>query len=120
MRVPEISAMPGAAESIQGVINLRGSIISTIDLRRRFGRSVVGIHKKNRVLVTEVGNKLVGMIVDEASVLLKIPLSEIENPPDLFKDGEVNYVTGVGKIDNRLILLIDLTKVLQPGELTQI
>ena len=120
MRVPEITAMPGAPESIRGVVNLRGNIIPVLDLRKRFGKSVVDTHKKNRVLVTEVGGKLVGMIVDEASALLKIPLSQIEQPPDLFEDGEISYITGVGKVDHRLIVLIDLTKVLRPGELKQI
>jgi purine-binding chemotaxis protein CheW len=119
MRVPEITAMPEAPDSIRGVVNLRGKIIPVLDLRKRFGISVVDTHKKNRVLVTEVGDKLVGMIVDEASALLKIPLSQIEQPPNLFEDGEISYVTGVGKVDNRLIVLIDLTKVILPGELKQ-
>ena len=100
----------------QGVINLRGKIVSVVDLRRRFGEKEIKPTKKNRILVTEVHGKLVGLIVDSASEVLKIPESDIELPP-VFDQGELNYVTGVGKLNGRLIILIDLNRILQKGEL---
>jgi len=101
------------------VINLRGKIVSVVDLRRRFGEKEIKPTKKNRILVTEVGGKLVGLIVDSASEVLKIPENEIELPP-VFDQGEGNYVTGVGKLHGRLVILIDLNKILQKGELRRL
>lgn len=120
VRIPEITAVPDAPEYIEGVINLRGKIVSVIDLRKRFGEKELTTDRKNRVIVVEVEKKLVGLIVDAASEVLKIPPAEIENPPNVFKEGELNYVTGVGKLKGRLIILIDLTKILQRGELKRI
>jgi purine-binding chemotaxis protein CheW len=70
--------------------------------------------------VIEIDKKLVGMIVDSASEVLKLPPAEIDHPPNVFEEGDLNYVTGVGKLKGRLIILIDLTKILQRGELKRI
>lgn len=119
VRVPEITSVPDSPGCVQGVINLRGKIVSVVDLRRRFGQKETKPNKKNRILVTEVAGKLVGLIVDSASEVLKIPENEIELPP-VFDQGESNYVTGVGKLNGRLIILIDLNKILQKGELRRL
>jgi purine-binding chemotaxis protein CheW len=120
VRVPVITAVPDAPDYIEGVINLRGKIVSVIDLRKRFGEKQVQADRKNRVMVVEVEKKMVGLIVDSASEVLKVPPSEIEDPPNIFEEGELNYVTGVGKLNGRLIILVDLTKILQRGELKRI
>ncbi len=120
VRVPEITAVPEAPECVEGVINLRGKIIPVVDLRKRFGEASVSPGKKNRILVAEVEGKLVGLMVDAASEVLKLPPSEIEAPPNVFSEGELNYVTGVGKLGGRLVILVDLTKVLQRGELKRL
>ena len=70
--------------------------------------------------MSEIDGKLVGLIVDAASEVLKIPPGEVEASPNVFEEGELNYVTGVGKLKGRLIILIDLTKILQRGELRRI
>jgi len=116
VRVPEITSVPDAPGYVQGVINLRGKIVSVVDLRRRFGETDIKPNKKNRILVSEMHGKLVGLIVDSASEVLKIPESDVELPP-VFDQGELNYVTGVGKLNGRLIILIDLNKILQKGDL---
>jgi len=118
--VPEITAVPESPECVEGVINLRGKIVSIVDLRKRFGEKEIQSNRKNRVLVVEVEGKMVGLIVDSASEVLKIPLTEIEHPPNVFEEGELNYVTGVGKLNGRLIILVDLTKILQRGELRRV
>jgi purine-binding chemotaxis protein CheW len=120
VRVPDITSVPEAPDYVEGVINLRGKIISVVDLRKRFGETEIKAHKKNRILVVEVSGKLVGLMVDAASEVLKIPPSEIDLPPNVFEEGELNYVTGVGKLQSRLIILIDLTKILQKGELRRL
>lgn len=120
VRVPEITAVPDSPEYVEGVINLRGKIVSVVDLRKRFGEKEILRHKKNRILVTEVEGRMVGLIVDAASEVLKIPENEIDLPPNVFEEGDVNYVTGVGKLQGRLVILIDLTRILQKGELRRL
>jgi purine-binding chemotaxis protein CheW len=100
VRVPQITAVP--------------------DLRKRFGETTITSHKKNRILVAEIEGKMVGLIVDAASEVLKIPPSEVEAPPNVFDEGDVNYVTGVGKLKGRLIIMIDMAKILQRGELRRV
>ncbi|PYP86518.1 MAG: chemotaxis protein CheW [Candidatus Angelobacter sp. Gp1-AA117] len=120
VRVPDITAVPESPEYVEGVINLRGKIISVVDLRKRFGEKTITRTKKNRILVVEVETKMVGLIVDSASEVLKIPESAIDLPPNVFEDGELNYVTGVGKMGDRLVILVDLTRILQKGELRRL
>jgi purine-binding chemotaxis protein CheW len=116
VRVPEITAVPSAPDLIEGVINLRGKIIPVMDLRKRFGQIEVNHDKKNRILVVELENKLIGLIVNAASEVLKIPPSDIEAPGSVFSEGESSYVVGVGKLKGRLIILLDITKLLHRPE----
>jgi purine-binding chemotaxis protein CheW len=120
VRVPDITAVPDSPEYIEGVINLRGKIVSIVDLRKRFGEKQITRSKKNRILVVEVETKMVGLIVDAASEVLKMAATHVEAPPNVFEEGELNYVTGVGKLNDRLIILIDLNKILQKGELRRL
>lgn len=120
VRVMEVTAVPDAPVYIEGVINLRGKIIPVVDLRKRFGEKTITTSKKNRILVAEIGSKMVGLVVDSASEVLKIPPSDVDPPPNVFEEGELNYVTGVGKLGNRLIILVDLTKIMQRGELRRV
>lgn len=117
VRVPEITAVPNAQKYVEGVINLRGKIISVVDLRKRFGQTDVQPDKKNRIVVVELENRTVGLIVNAASEVLKIPPSDIEPPSSVFLGGESDYVTGVGKLNSRLVILLDLKKVLNGSEL---
>jgi purine-binding chemotaxis protein CheW len=119
LRVPEITSVPDSPACVEGVINLRGKIVPVVDLRKRFGQQPQSNGKKNRVLVAEVEGKLVGLMVDAASEVLKLPLSEIEQPPSALS-GDQNYVSGVGKMNGRLIILLDLKKILRAGELRQL
>jgi purine-binding chemotaxis protein CheW len=116
VRVPEITTVPNAQDTIEGVINLRGKIIPVIDLRKRFGQTQIVSDKKNRILVVELDGKLVGLIVNSASEVLKIAPSEIESPGSVFADNESSYVTGVGKLKGRLIILLDISKLLHRPE----
>jgi len=119
VRVPEITAVPSAPETVEGVINLRGKIIPVMDLRKRFGQTEIQPDKKNRILVVELDNKLVGLIVNAASEVLRIAPSDIEAPGNLFAEGESGYVTGVGKLKGRLIILLDIAKLLHRPEFKQ-
>ena len=116
VRVPEITSVPSAPDTLEGVINLRGKIIPVMDLRKRFGHTDVKPDKKNRILVVELENKLLGLIVNSASEVLKIPPSEIEAPSSVLAEGDSGYVTGVGKLAGRLIILLDINKLLHRPE----
>ncbi|HEY6769936.1 MAG TPA: chemotaxis protein CheW [Candidatus Sulfotelmatobacter sp.] len=117
VRVPEITAVPDAPDYLEGVINLRGKIVSVMDLRKRFGDKKVILRKQNRILVVEHGGKLAGLIVDSASEVLKIPAGDVEPAPAVFQEGSLNCVTGLGKVNGRLVVLLDMDKLLAPGSL---
>lgn len=120
VRVPEITFVPNAPEYIEGVINLRGRIIPVVDLRKRFGEKITEPNKRNRIVVAELEGRRVGLIVNSASEVLKIAPSEIEAPHEVFQEGELNYITGVGKLKGRLVILLDLNRILQRGELRRL
>ena len=115
VRVPEITAVPDAPEFMEGVINLRGKIVSVIDLRKRLGEKKVTQSRRNRILVVEHNGKLAGLIVDSASEVLKIPASDVEASPAALQEGGLNCVTGLGKCKGRLIVLLDMTRLLDLG-----
>jgi purine-binding chemotaxis protein CheW len=120
VRVPEITCVPNAPDYIEGVINLRGRIIPVVDLRKRFGEKSFVATKKNRIVVVELETRAIGLIVNSASEVLRIPPSEIEEPHKVFQEGELNYITGVGKVNGRLVILLDLNRILQRGELSRL
>jgi purine-binding chemotaxis protein CheW len=117
VRVPEITAVPDAPDYLEGVINLRGKIVSVMDLRKRFGERHATLGKQNRILVVEHAGRLAGLIVDSASEVLKIPAEAVEPPPAVFQEGGLNCVTGLGKVAGRLVVLLDMSKLLAPGSL---
>lgn len=117
VRVPEITSVPNSPDYIEGVINLRGRIIPVVDLRKRFGEPVNEPSKKHRIVVVEIESRRIGLLVNSASEVLKIPPSEIEAPHNVFQEGELDYITGVGKLRGRLVILLDLSRILQRGEL---
>jgi purine-binding chemotaxis protein CheW len=118
VRVPEITAVPDAPAYLEGVINLRGKIISVVDLRKRFGKAATALDRHSRILVVGHRGRLAGMIVDSASEVIKIPESEIESTPVMAREGGLDCVTGLGKYHGRLIILLDIDKALagrEPG-----
>ena len=120
IRVPEITSVPDAPDYVEGVINLRGRIIPVVDLRKRFGEKSVTADKKNRIVVVELERRAIGLVVNSASEVLRIPPSEIENPNNVFPEGELNFITGVGKLNGRLVMLLDMNRMLQRGELRRL
>ncbi len=117
-KVADISHIPEAPSFIQGVTNLRGQIIAVVDLARQFGLSPQeNLPESARIVVTEVNGQTVGMLVDEVPEILKIPEENIEPAPELIQtEVRKDYIKGVGKLDGRLIVLLDLEKVLAPHE----
>jgi len=115
VRPPEITAVPQAPEHVAGVMNLRGRILPVVDLRKRFGQPVAG-SSKNRVLVIEMDGKLIGLLVDAASEVLKISPEAMEPSPRLFGENNERYVTGIARHLGRLVILLDPDKLLPERE----
>ncbi|HZQ67384.1 MAG TPA: chemotaxis protein CheW [Terriglobales bacterium] len=119
VRVPDITAVPDAPDYMEGVINLRGKIVTVIDLRKRFAEKQIASGKRNRILVVEHNGRLAGLIVDSATEVLKIPVSDVEPSPSMFQEGSLTCVTGLGKYHGRLIVLLDMAKLLEFSGLRQ-
>jgi purine-binding chemotaxis protein CheW len=115
VRPPEITPVPQSPEHVAGVMNLRGRIVPVIDLRKRF-RQAIENSPKTRVLVIALDGRLIGLLVDSASEVLKIASEEIEPSPQLFGEDNERYVTGVAKHLGRLVILLDVNKLLPEPE----
>ncbi len=114
--VPEITRVPDTPDFLEGIINLRGKIVSIIDLRKRLKINGVERQKKNRILVTEIEGRVVGLVVDEVSEVLGLNPDTIEPPPEMVNSVGAEYITGIGKLEDKIILLLDLGKVMRKDE----
>ena len=112
IRTMEITKVPRAQDFVEGVINLRGKVIPIIDLRRRFGFTSKEHDKHTRIIVIEINNMIVGFVVDSVSEVLRIPAATVEPPPPVVAGVESEYISGVGKLEDRLLILLDLDKLL--------
>lgn len=116
IRTMEITRVPRAPEFVEGVINLRGRVIPIIDLRRRFGMESKKHDSQTRIIVVEINAMIVGFVVDSVSEVLRIRASTVEAPPAVVSGVESEYISGVGKLEDRLLILIDLDKLLSDEE----
>ncbi|MCL5105562.1 MAG: chemotaxis protein CheW [Armatimonadetes bacterium] len=117
IRMQEVTAIPRAPSFVEGVINLRGSIIPVIDLRKRFGLTLGEITKSSRIVVVEAGGQMIGMVVDAVAETLRLNSDAIEPPSPVVTSVDSDYLRGVGKHENRLVILLDLDKVLTSKEM---
>ena len=111
-RVGEITSVPRAPEIVRGVINLRGRVLPVLDLRRRLALGEVPVASSSRIVVVRLKDRLLGLLVDGASQVLKIPVSHIEPPPEEVVQKGGDYIRGVAKLADRLIILVDLERLL--------
>ena len=120
IRVREITWLPKAPSFVKGIINLRGDVIPIIDLRDKFGLEAKEATANTRVIVVEVEGKLMGMVVDSASQVVRIPADQIDPPPPVFGGRAQDFITGVGKIEDKLIILLNSDAILTAEERTQL
>jgi purine-binding chemotaxis protein CheW len=116
----EITRIPQAPAYMEGITNLRGSVLPVIDLQKRFGMEVQDRTNETRIVVANVGGVKVGMIVSAVSEVLTIDDSVIEPPPPMVSNVNSEFIIGVAKIDKRLVILLDLAKVLSVEEKMQV
>lgn len=112
--------VPNVPDFVSGIINYRGTVIPIIDLKKRFNLLDSEVNANTRIIVINLKEKQVGFIVDEASQTVRLDDNEIDPTPDIVAGVDRKYITGVGKIDSRLIILIDLEKVLTEEEKKEI
>lgn len=117
IRTMAITKVPKAPEFVEGVINLRGKVIPIIDLRRRFGLQSKEHDKHTRIIVIEINSMIVGFVVDSVSEVLRIPASTVEPPPPVVAGLESEYISGVGKLEDRLLILLDLDRLLSRADI---
>jgi len=120
MRMEEITRMPKSPPFVEGIINLRGQIIAVVDLAKRLNLEAAEKGAETRIIVVEAEDVKVGMIVDSVSEVLRVSAEEVEASPTLAADMSAAYIQGVVKKDNRLIILLDLTKVLSLDEIARL
>lgn len=120
IRMVEITHVPRAPHFMEGVINLRGQLIPIIDLRTRFDMARLEPTKSTRIIVTEIGSKKVGMVVDRVSEVINIPIENVEGAPEMIAGVGTEYIQGVGKLNERLIIMLDLTMVITGDEKQQL
>lgn len=119
-RVSAITSVPNAPYFIDGVINLRGIVIPVIDLRARLGMARKDHNNNTRIIVVEIQDKTVGFIVDSVNEVLRIPTDITEPPPKLVEGKKSKYITAVAKLDDRLIILLDLELILSEEEFSEL
>ena len=121
IEMTHITRMPKAPSFIKGVINLRGQIIAVIDLAGLFDLSSSGNGEEIRIVVVDVDNNTVGMIVDSVPEVLRISVKDIDPTPGLIESRiDTRYIEGIGKLENRLFVLLNLSKVLSPEEMERL
>jgi purine-binding chemotaxis protein CheW len=124
IRMSNITPIPNAPNYVEGVINLRGKVIPIVDLKKRLNivTDAESLDKsKTRILVIEVEHKVIGFIVDAVSRVIKIPISSIEPPPEIVIAGvESEYIKGVSKLEDILLILLDFNNIFQHKEVQQL
>ncbi len=121
VRIQEITHIPQAPPFVEGIVNLRGQIIPIIDLKKRFNLECKeGDEKEKRVIVVNIGGQIIGIVVDNVSEIIRIPKDKVEPPPPIVAGIESEYIDGVGKLDKRLIILLNIEKILTEKEKEEI
>lgn len=116
IRLVEITRVPNAPEFVEGVINLRGKVLPVIDLRKRFGWVIIVANSETRIVVVEIENKIIGFLVDCVNEVLRISKSLTEPPPSIIAGINSVYITAIGKLEDRILILLDLEKILDTSE----
>lgn len=119
-RMEPITRVPRVASFVKGVINLRGVVTPIIDVRNRFGMPESEHTDATRIIIIQFDEMEVGLIVDAANDVIDIPINIIESAPEIVGSSNVDYIEGVAKLDDRLLLLLNIQKVLTPEDMNEI
>ncbi|MCX6155063.1 MAG: chemotaxis protein CheW [Candidatus Kapabacteria bacterium] len=115
-RMVEVTKIPNSPDYVEGIINLRGTVIPIIDLRKRLGLPRKEYDKDTRFIVVEIMHKVIGFIVDNVHEVLRINKNLTEEPPHMVSSVDSEFITAVGKLSDRLLILLDIEKILTHKE----
>lgn len=118
--IQDITEIPNQPEYIMGVINLRGKIIPTMDVRKRFNKSFNDYNNRTCIIVVELNAVSVGLIVDMVLEVIAIPDEQIAEPPTFNTDFKNKFILGIGKIQNDIVIILDSDKLLNEGEIDEV
>jgi len=118
IRMVDLTRIPKLPEFIEGVINLRGQITTVIDLRKRFEMEPV-VNDNNRIIIVDLKGEPIGIIVDSVSEVMTVPPGQIDDMPSIKHARTQEYLKGICKVDDRILILLDLDKILTELEFTQ-
>lgn len=116
IKMQTITVVPHAPSFVEGVTNLRGTVLPVIDLRKRFGLALTEHGKETRIVVVDIDGVKVGMIVDGVSEVLSVSDDQIEPPSPIVTTVDSAFIRGIAKLEERLIIMLDLAKVLSVTE----
>lgn len=112
LRFPEMTRLPNTPPFIKGVINLRGNVIPVVDMRIRFGFPEGDVTDLTRIIVVETGGKQVGILVDNVYQVVRLPVASIDPPSDLITGISEDFISGIGRLRDRLIVLLNMTQII--------
>lgn len=115
-RMTEITAVPNAPSYVEGVINLRGKVIPVINLRKKFGLEEKEVDTHSRIMVVDISGTVIGLIVDSVSEVLRLPSDTVEPPPPMTGNVGSEYIRGIGKLEDRLLILLDIDRLMGKSE----
>lgn len=116
LRYTEIAPVPGAPDYVLGIINLRGNVVTVIDTRSRFGLVEGEITDNTRIIVIESEHQVIGILVDSVAEVVYLRSSEIDTTPSVGTDESAKFIQGVSNRDGKLLILVDLNKLLTDDE----
>lgn len=116
IRPTHATRLPEAPPFVEGILNLRGRLVPVLDLRKRLGMEATEWDSSTRILVVELGKRVVGILVDSVQEVLRVDSAESEPPPDLATGVDADYIAGIVKLDDRMIILLKLDRLLPSDE----
>lgn len=119
-RMKEITKIPNAPFHVEGVVNLRGKVIPIVNLRKKFGLPEKENDEQSRIMIMDILGTTMGLIVDGVDEVLRIPSDTVEPPPPLSVGISMEFVKGIAKIEDRLIILVDLKSLFGAGDIAMI
>lgn len=124
LKLPDLTAIPGSPDFIRGVINVRGNVVPVVDLKRKFGQPLTEKSRKTRVVIVESHlrdkNIVLGALADSVDEVIDLPENQVEPPPEVGITLKTDFIRGIGKVEERFIILLDVARVFSEQELIMV
>ncbi len=120
IKMQEITRLPHAPSFVEGITNLRGAVVPVVDLRKRFGLTAQEATRDTRIVVANIGSTKVGLVVDAVTQVIRVAEDKIEPPPQMSVTINSAFIKNIAKLDQQLVILLDLARVLSTEEKDQL